>query len=123
MAWSDAARRAALEARRRKRAPRIQKVNRLYATMRHSDKRALYGAKGDDIADMYGLDRAQGRLFMKRLNQGGRANDPTNTSYNARKNAKNRRLALRTKQRMDQAYEYSIKHGYNAGKKRGGFFT
>lgn len=74
MAWSDAARRAALEARRRKRLYKPKNKSRLFAVdrvqrgierSRHYEDRLEYAP--EDLSSMYSLDRAQGRLLYRRL--------------------------------------------------------
>lgn len=70
MAWSEAARRAALEARRRKKKanPRLKQVNKTYSKIKRSsvyEDRLEY--THDDLSSTYDLDRAQGRLLYRKM--------------------------------------------------------
>lgn len=91
MAWSDAARRAALLARRM-RAKSAPYIRRTFPSK----------SRGDMMpSNIRPADRRNPRTLRK---------------------GETARAKLRHRQRLDQAYESSIKAGYNAGKKRGGFF-
>lgn len=74
MAWSDEARKASIEARRRKAAmkpknrQRLSQVYRLEKQIKrspHYEDRLEYQPR--DFQGMYGIDRAQGRLLYSRL--------------------------------------------------------
>lgn len=110
MAWSDAARAAAAMARRlrskRMLAEKGQPPGQKQAIKR--DRQKYFGllrnsTSPEAAVQAMGYHRlaAKGTLTKSRQAQS----------------------ALRHRQRMDEAYEYSIRHGLNAGKKRGGFFT
>lgn len=119
MAWSDAARRAAAEARRRKSNQRVMVTS-------------AHGAKVRVPRDLLAQKIRKARVDLREMRK--RYKDMRSHSFEHRnRTARNhgevwaaaqhrKTQGLRRKQRLDQAYESSIKSGYNAGKRRGGFF-
>lgn len=133
MAWSDAARRAAALARKlrsqlrpqdRPAGRRLQfkkfrasaemdRVVQSGGTLTISDPAMIrYGSASRQLNRL--KNRGQPAKLARRL-------DRIRGQEFKNKQQRQRTAALRTKMRMDQAYEDSIKAGLNAGKKRGGF--
>jgi hypothetical protein len=125
MAWSDAARKAALEVRRARSKGDYNQGYRTYHT-------------GNVGGKLFKTDRPSLAFKIRAMRRGAMIVNPqllatARVSTDFRNYRKTGRMSPRLKtamsadqkrfsRRRDQAYEDSIKSGYNAGKKRGGFF-
>lgn len=110
MAWSDAARRAAAEARRLrsqlKPLGRAGQIEGRRAYFEHARGTKQMSSKVATVRTIGGERAARGLGTLNRL-----------------KTRVKSIVGLRHRQRLDEAYQYSIRNGLHGGKKRGGFFT
>lgn len=118
MAWSDAARRAAALVRQAHTAAKRLKPG---SPVLHQLTDVYHTGRGGVPTERIHIARALKKMRAGIIPPSARTAGVATVSTRFR-NAKRRGRALYLSRRRDQFYEDSIKAGYNAGKKRGGFF-